>query len=407
MSGLILYILKSTVYLSVFLAIYMLMMRKTTFFRLNRLVFLSGTFICMILPAINIRLPEHIQDTMPIQMILEGVEITGEATGSFPLDILEIIFLSGALVSLAVTARSYITMRKMICSSEKKDMDGISVRITDSECASFSWGRNIVISRKDLEENPAILIHEKMHIGCCHSIDLILYSLVTVAHWFNPLAWIARTELKMLHEYEADELTIKQGIDITQYQLLLVMKAVGTRQFQLANGFNHSKLKNRITMMYKNKTNKWMRLAYLVCIPALAATMCCCSQSNNKKNKEVVSTPETVGQSIAEPMQFSEIEVKPSFNGGDAGEFARWVATQVKYPEECKAEGVQGRVMVNFTIGSNGKVTDVKVLRGVHEKLDAEAVRALSMSPDWTPGMHEGKAVPVSFTIPIMFKFNE
>lgn len=150
-----------------------------------------------------------------------------------------------------------------------------------------------------------------------------------------------------------------------------------------------------------------MRLAYLACIPALAATMCCCSQSNNNKNKEVVSTPETVGQSIAEPMQFSEIEVKPSFNGGDAGEFVKWVGTQVKYPEECKAEGVEGRVMANFTIGTDGKVTDIKVLRGVHEKLDAEAVRVLSMSPDWTPGMHEGKAVPVSFIIPIMFKFNE
>lgn len=407
MSGLILYILKSTVYLSVFVAIYMLMMRKTTFFRLNRLAFLSGTFICMILPAINIRLPEHIQDSMPIQMILEGVEITGEATGNFPLDILEIIFFSGALVSLAATARSYITMRKMMYAAEKTDMDGISVRISDSDCPSFSWGRNIVISRKDLKENPAILTHEKMHIRCCHSIDLLLYSLVTVVHWFNPLVWIARTELKMLHEYEADELTIKQGIDITQYQLLLVMKAVGTRQFQLANGFNHSKLKNRITMMYKNKTNKWIRLAYLVCIPALALTMCCCSQNKNKQENADVSTPETVEQTAAEPMPFSEIDVKPSFNGGDAGEFAKWIGTQMTYPEECKEEGVEGRVIVNFTIGTDGKVTDVKVLRGVHEKLDAEAVRVISMSPDWTPGMHEGKAVPVSFTIPIMFKFNE
>ena len=407
MSGLTLYILKSAVYISVFLAIYMLMMRKTTFFRLNRIVFLAGTFICLILPAINVALPENVLTTMPIPMILEEVEITGKSAGNFPLDILEIIFLSGALVTLAVTARSYIMMRKIMSCAEKTDMDGISVRITDSECPSFSWGRNIVISRKDIEENPAVLIHEKMHIRCCHSIDLLLYSLVTVAHWFNPLVWIARTELKILHEYEADELTIKQGINITQYQLLLVMKAVGTRQFQLANGFNHSKLKNRITMMYKNKTNKWMRLAYLVCIPALALTMCCCSQNKNKQENADVSAPETVEQTAAEPMPFSEIDVKPSFNGGDAGEFAKWIGTQMTYPEECKEEGVEGRVMVNFTIGTDGKVTDVKVLRGVHEKLDAEAVRVISISPDWAPGMHEGKAVPVSFTIPIMFKFNE
>ena len=83
------------------------------------------------------------------------------------------------------------------------------------------------------------------------------------------------------------------------------------------------------------------------------------------------------------------------------------VGTQMTYPEECKEEGVEGRVIVNFTIATDGKVTDVKVLRGVHEKLDAEAVRVITTSPDWAPGMHEGKAVPVIFTIPIVFKFNE
>ena len=80
--------------------------------------------------------------------------------------------------------------------------------------------------------------------------------------WFNPLVWILRTELKMLHEYEADEAVINQGIDAKQYQLLLVKKAVGAQRFQLANGFNHAKLKNRITMMQSTKTNKFRRLLY-------------------------------------------------------------------------------------------------------------------------------------------------
>ena len=157
--------------------------------------------------------------------------------------------------------------------------------------------------------------------------------------------------------------------------------------------------------MYKNKTNRWMGLSYLVCIPVLAITMCFCSQPNRQK-KDAVATPETTEQTAAEAMPFSEIDVKPTFNGGDANEFAKWIGTQVNYPEECKEENIEGRVVLSFTIGTDGKVSDIKVLRGVHEKLDAEAVRVISMSPDWTPGLHDGKTVPVSFTIPIAFKMN-
>ena len=153
-----------------------------------------------------------------------------------------------------------------------------------------------------------------------------------------------------------------------------------------------------------NKTNKWIRPAYLVCIPIMVFTMCFCAQPNGKQNKDEAA--ETVGLTDQETQDFGTVEVKPTFNGGDANGFAQWIGSQLTYPEECKEEGISGRVVVNFTIGTDGKVTDVKVLRGVHEKLDAEAVRIISMSPDWTPGMQEGKTVPVSFTIPIMFKVN-
>lgn len=420
MTGVLLYIIKSTLYLSVFYAFFMLIMRKTTFFRLNRIAFIIGTCLCMALPFVDIRLPEQVEMNMLMTIIenaltrpesepimLEGAVVSGSDSAEQGRKVLfiGIIFMAGAIVSFLITARSYMMMRKMIKSAKTTDINGMPVRITEAEIPSFSWGRHIIINRKDFEENPAILTHERMHVRSMHSMDLMAYTIVTTLHWFNPLIWIARTELKMLHEYEADELTIDQGIDATQYQLLLVMKSVGAKRFQLANGFNNSKLKNRITMMYKKKTNRWMGLSYLVCIPVLAMTMCFCSQPNRQKNEEV-TTPETTEESVAEAMPFSEIEVKPAFNGGDANEFAKWIGTQMNYPEECIEDGIEGRVIVSFTIGSDGKVADVKVLRGVHEKLDAEAVRVISSSPDWTPGMHEGKNVPVSFTMPIAFKIN-
>ena len=151
------------------------------------------------------------------------------------------------------------------------------------------------------------------------------------------------------------------------------------------------------------KDNRWIRLANLVCIPFMALSMCFCGQPKDKQNNADAAAEEVV-LSEEQAKEFGEVEVKPTFNGGDANEFAKWIGSQLTYPEECINDGITGRVVLNFTIGIDGKVRDIKVLRGVHEKLDAEAVRIISMSPEWTPGMHEGKNVPVSLTIPIAFK---
>ena len=76
----------------------------------------------------------------------------------------------------------------------------------------------------------------------------------------------------------------------------------------------------------------------------------------------------------------------------------------LNYPAEAKAAGIQGRVTLKFTVTESGKIADVIVLRGVHPALDAEAVRVISSSPDWTPGMSKGTKVPVTFTFPVIFK---
>ena len=103
-------------------------------------------------------------------------------------------------------------------------------------------------------------------------------------------------------------------------------------------------------------------------------------------------------------LEYQDVEVKPTFQDGDANAFAMWVAQQMVYPETAKESGAFGRVILQFTIAKDGSVTDVKVLRSVHPDLDKEVVRVVSSSPKWNPGMHEGKAVPVMFTFPVVFK---
>lgn len=189
MNGLILYIIKSTLYISVLYSFYLLVMRKTTFFRLNRIVFIAGTFLCLALPFVKIQMPVESAVITPIAIIEEAISaepftlaaavVRAEAPVNWTRLMICAIFLSGALVSFIVTAVSYIRMCRMIRSVKPVTIDGAPVKIVEEDIPSFSWGRHIVIGRKDLEENPAILTHERMHVRCGHSFDLMVYTIVT------------------------------------------------------------------------------------------------------------------------------------------------------------------------------------------------------------------------------------
>ena len=105
-----------------------------------------------------------------------------------------------------------------------------------------------------------------------------------------------------------------------------------------------------------------------------------------------------------EAIPFQLVEEKPSFQGGDANQFSKWVNQRLVYPEIAKENGVQGRVTLQFTVEKDGTVTKVKVLRGVDPSLDKEAVRVVSMSPKWKPGKQRDRAVPVTYTFPVIFQ---
>lgn len=117
--------------------------------------------------------------------------------------------------------------------------------------------------------------------------------------------------------------------------------------------------------------------------------------------KEAVVEEEEVEE---EAIPFQLVEQKPSFNGGDANEFSKWVNSRLVYPEIAKENGVQGRVTLQFTVEADGRVTNVKVLRGVDESLDKEAVRVVSSSPKWKPGKQRDRAVKVTYTFPVIFQ---
>ena len=413
MTATLLYIARASLYLAIFYAFYLLVMRRTSLFRFNRITLLVGTVACHLLPLLRLRtvlLPE----TVSVQV--GELEMVGEAAGASaaPFPWIAVLYAAGVAAILALSLVSVARTRRIIRSGIQTPCDGCRLTLVDRDVPSFSWGRNVVMSRDDYDKYPAILGHELQHVQNRHSLDILLMTAVCAVHWFNPLVWIARAELKLLHEYEADEGLIRKGIDATSYQLLLVRKAVGEQRFSLANGFNHAKLKQRITMMHKKQTPARVRFAYAAVLPILAATMFVCnpararivSSDNATLAEAPVNEPVTINQNppAGETVPFGQVERKPTFNGGDANEFTRWVNAHLVYPEVPKENGVQGKVTLQFTVMKDGSVGKVKVLRGADPALDREAVRVVSSSPKWTPGKQRDRAVNVTYTFPVIFQ---
>ncbi len=121
---------------------------------------------------------------------------------------------------------------------------------------------------------------------------------------------------------------------------------------------------------------------------------------------EIMDYVENVEEEVVEEeaIPFQLVEEKPSFMGGDANAFSKWVNERLVYPEIAKENGVSGRVTLQFTVNTDGTVSNVKVLRGVDPSLDREAVRVVSMSPKWTPGKQRDRAVKVTYTFPVIFQ---
>lgn len=283
MGAFFVYILKSAVCLALFYLFYRLLLSRETFHRFNRVALLGLLLLSCLIPLVEVTLEEPMEvsrrfltwEELLLTTDVDGEVAEAEAVAAPVLTgrvCLLAVYLIGVVVLLlwrvGSLCRMFRLMRRSTVVRREKDFTLITHR---KEIAPFSWMRFVVVSEKDLAENgDEILAHECAHIRRRHSIDLLVADVCILFQWFNPAAWLLKQELQDIHEYEADESVINQGIDAKRYQLLLIKKAVGTRLYSMANSFNHSSLKKRITMMLRKKSNPWARLKYLYVLPLAA-----------------------------------------------------------------------------------------------------------------------------------------
>ena len=297
------YILKSSVCLVLFYLFFRLLLSKETFHRFNRMALLGVLFFSLLIPCIEVTTRHQVevqQAVLSIEQLLlmAELEATPANVGAVQetpaiswVQIVLLVYLAGILFLACRNIYSLICLFRLIHSGKHEKLEkGVTLVVHNQEIAPFSWMKYIVISRKDLEENGReILIHEMAHIHHRHSVDLLVADICIFFQWFNPGAWLLKQELQNVHEYEADETVINEGVNAKEYQLLLIKKAVGTRLYSMANSFNHSKLKKRITMMLKEKSNPWARLKYLYVLPLAAIAVTAFARPEISEKMEEIS----------------------------------------------------------------------------------------------------------------------
>ena len=301
---------------------YMLMLRRESFFRFNRMILLGIMALSLLQPLCNI--PGMSLDRQPvmhaaqIQMIELGIpvnmlpelQVTANAPSKISVSIfmlISFIYIIGMCVVLAMrlwqVGRLWYGLKRGSLWQQKED--GITVCCHAEAVMPFSWMDSIVISEQDYNEaGREIILHETGHIRCGHSWDVLLLTLTQMVQWWNPLVYVLGISLRDVHEYEADDYVLRQGISAQGYQLLLIKKAVGSGSYAFANNFNHSLTKKRITMMKQSKSNPWMRSKALYVIPVAALALSAFATPKFVKPIEgVVANPESKRTEVSANVQ--------------------------------------------------------------------------------------------------------
>ena len=437
------YSLKASICLTAFYLVYKLLLSRETFHRFNRVALLSMMFLSVAIPLIKITiLPVHsseiVKNITMDGLIVNNMEYSVETniSSSNILSIILLIYLIGCCFFLLRSFWGFISILQLIRNGEQTFIDN-NIRLTihkNNKIVPFSLMKNIAVSEPDMDEaGEIILLHEQAHIRQYHTYDLLLVELCILFQWYNPAAWLLYRELKNIHEFEADMSVIEQGIDIKQYQLLLIKKTVGNRLYSIANSLNHSNLKRRITMMLHKKSKSWARLKYVIVLPLAAVFVIAFARTEisqtfdeissakvsnlTLKDKyaevENISAEEFSGsnnQLFAPPDRtassdttvFAIVDEMPEYPGGQQA-LMEFISNNVKYPENAQKNGISGKIFVQFVIETDGSIGDVKIGRGVDPELDAEGIRVVESMPKWKPGKERGKFVRVSYTVPINF----
>src|ERR1700743_2613970 len=435
------YLLLVNLYLILFYGFYALLLRKETFFHLNRIYLVSSALLSFFIPVIhsdwvrNLFITQQVQQTLSVYskpLIIYHFKPIEEHNITIGQVIL-IIYAIGAGILIAKFIWQLISLKKII---DRPETTG-----------AFSFFKSVRLGAS-LDKQGVIAAHEQVHANQWHSVDVLLIEAIAIINWFNPVVYLYRFGIKHIHEYIADKQALKKGIDKAEYALLLLSQTLSAPAHQLVNPFfNHSLLRQRIIMLQKSRSHRIALLKYGLSAPLfilmmiLSSAMISKSQTVNSLNRKAeegfvmpavknISAPVQTGlvaktkankafidntpttrtvDSVSVPEEdpvLVTVEKEPEFKGG-ISEFYHFLGQNIKYTEAMLKRNVQGKVYISLTVEKDGSLSDIKAVKDIGYGAADEAIRVLKLSPNWEPGYQDGQRVRVRYTLPINFAIRD
>ena len=511
------YLLLANLYLALFYGFYLLLLRNETYFMLNRIYLVSAAILSFFIPMMQAEWVKNLFITQKVQQTIYYIDpgfvyqVSPTAESGFTVSqFFTAVYWLVTMLLLARLIYRFVKLKRYLQSAGTGN--------------AFSFFGKVKVD-ENLPQQDVILQHEMVHVAQLHSADVLLFEILSILNWFNPVIYFYRKAIKYNHEFIADRDAINFGVDKSDYALLLLSQSMGIEPNTLTNSFfNQSLLKQRIMMLHKNPSRRAALLKYGLSAPLFAAMLVLTSATvseqktiriisdnissdatitevadditsqvsspvapasteksmvktvsdlkgkvvnlngeplagvavaytkkhsgfitdkegdfkinnyvegdlltfelagygiiaksfNNIKgklpiivlqgNKTTVFNSVTINNNPdkGDVVSFAAVEKLPSFPGGEAA-FGNYLARSIRYPKQAKDENIQGRVIISFIVEKDGKLNDIKVLRDLGGGLGIEAVRVLSESPNWNPGIQNGKPVRVSYTMPVNF----
>ena len=421
MNSLLTYFIEANLYLVSFYLMYHLLLAKNKHFRFNRVFLLMGILFSISLPLLSIHIQPGRSATFEGYIILPAITISNAQTESVGFilkwwHVIGFTYLAGLLFYLVklIWQLTKILRNLPFLNSTRERKDGYTLVTTNGEiptCSFFKflfWDKSVKLSD---DEQSQIMEHELVHIRQWHSIDILLTEFLRAIFWFNPVIHFIKSRLTEVHEYLADHYAAKQ-IDVEKYSQLLTLQIFKSFDFALSNNFHKSQVVKRIRMLKSNRSGSiWINVGLLIPALALLITVLACDVTKLDETKSSPEVTEIVFNETSNELHvqtvpkeiFTIVENQPIPKLGMTG-YYEYVQKNLKYPIQARKMGIEGKVFVQFVVDPEGKLTDIKAVKGIGGGCDIEAERVIRESAAWSPGSQRGKKVNVRMILPITFK---
>lgn len=387
-----------------------------TFFSLRRWLLLAMGVFAFLFPLLATLWPDRLSDStdwatgvawLPVVSVTPGA---GDTAG---LAWWVVVYIMITAVLLVRMGSGLLSVVRHVRRCPEARCGGQRYFLLPEGTVPFSFFGRIYLPEQ-LERSPymkAVLAHEAVHARQFHSVDLLFMQTACALLWCNPAVWMMWHEIRILHEYLADEGAAGQGDTCRRYQLaLLTFSTAGLSPFTLVatppiNKFNVLPLKNRIKMMKTRRTSRFWRMKYLLVLPAglymlaLAhpahADRALAEPSAAVSEKSVV-TDEDIPDNAT-------VEQKAVYEGGEI-EMLKKLSANIQYPADAQEKNVQGHVLVTFVVDKDGRVKDAKVKKSLFPSCDKAALDAVRKLGRFQPARQGGRTVAVRMMLPVAFR---